>query len=237
VVPEQPPGALPRAQAALWRVLRGRSAPASLAELADVTGSHENTVREQLLAMLRAGAVRRHLAKPSGRGRPAWLYEATGDDRAAGAREYAGLAVTLAAFLSENSTSPWSDAVAAGKRWGRDLGAGAAGAARAADADRPAEETRREDGKAGTVAVLEQLGFAPQAGADADVVRLTRCPLLDAARRYPDVVCGIHLGLVKGALDEQGAASDAVRLTPFAEPGACLLDLPATPGATAWCPA
>ena len=57
------------------------------------------------------------------------------------------------------------------------------------------------------------------------MVRLTRCPLLEAAHKYPDVVCGVHLGLAQGALEEYGAASDGTDLVPFAEPGACRLRL------------
>jgi predicted ArsR family transcriptional regulator len=60
-------------------------------------------------------------------------------------------------------------------------------------------------------------------------VRLTRCPLLEAAHRHPDVVCAVHLGIVRGALDEQGADPSGTALAPFAEPGACVLVVPPLP--------
>ena len=66
---------------------------------------------------------------------------------------------------------------------------------------------------------------APQADARSSVVRLTRCPLLEAAHKYPDVVCGVHLGLAEGALEEYGADPEGTELLPFAEPGACRLHL------------
>jgi hypothetical protein len=44
------------------------------------------------------------------------------------------------------------------------------------------------------VDLLADLGFAPRADAAATVADLTQCPLLDAARHQPDVVCGVHLG-------------------------------------------
>jgi hypothetical protein len=44
------------------------------------------------------------------------------------------------------------------------------------------------------------------------------------------VVCGVHLGIVRGALEEYGADSDRTDLQPFAEPGACRLDLLTRPG-------
>ena len=55
--------------------------------------------------------------------------------------------------------------------------------------------------------------------------RLRRCPLLDTARAYPEVVCSLHLGLVRGALERVGADPDVAALEPFAERGACRLDL------------
>ena len=73
--------------------------------------------------------------------------------------------------------------------------------------------------------MLEEIGFAPEANRDSSVVRLTRCPLLDTARRYPDVVCAVHVGIVRGALEEYGAGTVGAELLPFAEPGACLLHL------------
>ena len=70
-------------------------------------------------------------------------------------------------------------------------------------------------------------GFEPEADATATTVRLTRCPLLEAAHRSPEVVCSVHLGLVSGALEEYGADPEGSDLVPFAEPGACLLHLQA----------
>ena len=53
------------------------------------------------------------------------------------------------------------------------------------------------------------MGFDPQVAPTptppTPTVRLTRCPLLDAAEQYPDVVCGVHLGIAKGALTEYDA--------------------------------
>ena len=54
-------------------------------------------------------------------------------------------------------------------------------------------------------------------------IRLVTCPLLDAARQQPAVVCGIHQGLVEGLTDQRYRLT----LTPFAEPGACVVTLSA----------
>ncbi len=76
------------------------------------------------------------------------------------------------------------------------------------------------------VELLGDIGFAPESDDPPSVVRLTRCPLLEAAHKYPDVVCGVHLGIVRGALAEYGADPEGTDLLPFSEPGACLLHLP-----------
>jgi predicted ArsR family transcriptional regulator len=195
--------------------------PASLSQLAETAGLHVNTLREHLDALLRAGLVRRRPAAPSGRGRPAWLYEPV-EREGSPVAEYAGLAATLAAVLHRTSANPVEDAVAAGTEWGHDL---ARAAGRPVDDDEVS--ARRQ-----VIAVLDQMGFDPQVDTDADpahtTVRLTRCPLLDAAEQYPDVVCGVHLGIAKGALTEYDADDSGAALKPFAEPGACLLWL-ATP--------
>ncbi|MET4224435.1 helix-turn-helix transcriptional regulator [Oerskovia enterophila] len=78
------------------------------------------------------------------------------------------------------------------------------------------------------VDLLDRLGFAPQADGDAASVALTRCPLLEAAYRNPEVVCAVHLGLAQGALERLGAPREGTSLLPFAEPGACRLHLRST---------
>jgi predicted ArsR family transcriptional regulator len=80
------------------------------------------------------------------------------------------------------------------------------------------------------VGLLADLGFEPRRDSAAPgTVRLTRCPLLGAATRHPQVVCGVHLGVVRGALEELGADPAGSDLVPFAEPGACRLLVPPLP--------
>lgn len=205
---------LSRSRSALLETLRAQTEPTTLTALVATSGLHANTVREHLDALVRTDLAHRHPEAPAGRGRPAWLYEATSRDAAA-ATEYAGLAAALAAAIHRTSVSPTDDAVTAGREWGHEL-------ARERGA-RPAPSAiaaRRE-----MVSLLDEVGFAPQADARSAVVRLTRCPLLEAAHKYPDVVCGVHLGLVQGALEEHGANPEGTELLPFAEPGACKLHL------------
>ncbi len=207
-----------RARAAVLDAIEGGEGASSLAELSEATGLHANTLRDHLAALVSAGLVSRERATPEGRGRPASLYRPTARERGPVA-EYAGLASTLAASIHRTSADPVTEAVAAGTEWGRDL---------ARSAGPPTEQgdvaARRQ-----VVSVLDAMGFDPQVDPADDpehtTVRLTRCPLLDAARRYPDVVCGVHLGIAKGALREYDADDSEVSLLPFAQPDACLLHL------------
>lgn len=202
-------------RASVLDTLREAPGPATLAQLTESTGLHANTLREHLEALVGRGLVRRFRATPSGRGRPAWLYEPSEPDIDAAGSEYAGLAATLAAHISRTSTDPRADAVVAGQAWGREL----ARKAGLPDESGPVAARRQ------VVALLDDVGFSPETDDRATTVRLTRCPLLETAREYPEVVCGVHLGIVRGALDEYGADSTRTDLRPFAEPGACRLAL------------
>lgn len=215
--PVSPPPAvahLSGKRAAVLYLLREHSGGVRIADLAARLDLHANTVREHLEALTDAGLAERGRATPSGRGRPAWLYtaaEAGVDSELADPRlrDYAGLAMSLASTLTRVSPDLEHDAVAAGVDWGRELAE--------ADATDGTPEQR-------LLAVLTQLGFAPERAAGA--VSLTQCPLLDAARRYPDVVCRVHLGIVRGAMAVFGGEDPGANaLVPFAAPGSCRLEL------------
>jgi hypothetical protein len=74
---------------------------------------------------------------------------------------------------------------------------------------------------------LDDLGFGPErAATDRPSTGSPGCPLLEAAYRHPEVVCGVRRGIVRGALEEHGADLTGSELVPFAEPGACRLVVP-----------
>ena len=54
-------------------------------------------------------------------------------------------------------------------------------------------------------------------------IALLRCPLLDAAKRNPEIVCNVHLGLVRGMLEVIDSDDVSADLDAFAVPGACIL--------------
>ena len=200
-------------RAALLETLQKQPEPTGVPALVAATGLHANTVREPLEGLRRSGLVRRSPAPAAGRGRPAWRYQATERSHEDPQPEYAGLAAALAAVVLRTSPQPTTDARIAGVEWGRRI----AGTVPAADTPESARHTVAE--------IFEDMGFAPDADADAREMRLTRCPLLEAAHQHPDIVCSVHLGIAEGVLETHGAPTERLELFPFIEPGACLLRL------------
>jgi len=190
--------------------------PVRVADAAAGLDLHPNTVREHLDAVTGLGLVERTTATAPGRGRPASLYRASAADPAVAVRDYAGLATALAGHLARTSAHPERDARAAGIEWGREL---------VDEHSQAGGDPRRS-----VLEVLTRLGFAPDDEDTPDARRgiaLRRCPLLGAARRYPTVVCQVHLGIVEGMLERLGARRRrGLDLIAFAEPGACRLFLP-----------
>ena len=205
-----------------------------MAELAARVGGHPNTTRHHLRALAAAGLVQERVLPAGGRGRPATLYSVTPSGReavspapgGAAAQEYVALAAAFAQRLAERDGDPGADARAIGRAWGTGL------ATRHEDDD-GVDLTARER----VLRLLHRLGFSPETETEAEApgasgsgttVLLRTCPLLDAARQHPEVVCQVHLGLVSGALETNRAPSEGLRLVPFARPGACVLTLPPT---------
>jgi len=228
--------ALSAPRATVLEHLQKDASVATVAQVAVSLGMHTNTARKHLDALAYAGLVSRRPTAPVGRGRPGWCYSADDcpTEPDARVREYAGLAEALASHIARTSTQPAVDGAAAGETWGRALADGAPselGADNAGGENAGGNNAALEDAaaRASVVALLAELGFAPQANADNTSVALLRCPLLDVATRYPEVVCAVHLGLVRGALDHLGADTSGVTLLPFAEPNACRLHLAHAP--------
>ncbi len=191
--------------------------PVTIAALAGELGMHVNTVRDHLEALVARGLAIRERAPIRGRGRPAWRYTAAEDNAEPDSRvrDYAGLASALAAHIARTSADPSADALAAGTEWGRSL----------ARETSPPSPSTAAGARQRVVEILDELGFDPDPDAGARSVNLRRCPLLDTARRYPDIVCSVHLGIIRGALTELGGEPERTALLPFSEPDGCRLHL------------
>ncbi len=200
---------------AVLELVQGAAADLTVDDVADALGLHVNTARKHLQALTDDGLLVGSTVLGGGRGRPATAYAASTvrSEHDPRVREYAALASVLAEHVSRTSADPAADARAAGERWGASLVAG----------ERAARSPKAARVRA--VELLGGLGFDPETDARTTRARLRRCPLLDVARAHPDVVCAVHLGLVRGALDVLGGDPSRASLRPFAEPGACVLVL------------
>ena len=202
----------------LLRLLEAQRVPTSLAAIVLATGLHENTVRGHLESLQRDGFVTRRRAEASGRGRPAWLWQAVRRDPST---PYAPLAGVLAATIMRTSADPVGDAREAGRQWGREL------IATEADVDGPSRPTDATAARRRVVDLMREQGFAPDPLDDHETVLLRRCPLIEAASRHPEVICAVHLGMVDGALESLGVRDAGPTLVPFSGPGECTLRVPA----------
>lgn len=197
----------------MLQALRGQPDPVGIDALAQAVGKHPNTVREQVTWLVEHGHVTRIRQPHEGRGRPAWGYQARG--RRPADNDYVELAAALAWRLQEATPDTTQQALATGRQWGLDL----------VDQRGAVREPSPAAARRWTVELMDDLGYAPAADEqDRDVV-LHRCPLLQAAYRFPVVVCNVHLGLVQSALERNGADPGEAELTPFSAPGECALRL------------
>ncbi|HEX5466605.1 MAG TPA: helix-turn-helix domain-containing protein [Candidatus Limnocylindrales bacterium] len=228
-------------RAGLLAVLRAAHRPLSVTELAAAMGLHANSVREQLEPLMAARLVDRSLARPTGRGRPGYRYTvrhaalagppvaASGqtlapveadENRGANAPDrrpaYQALAAALADQLAAGADRR-AAAEAAGERWGQALVAGAP----------PTPTGPAAVGR--LVAILDGAGFAPDLSAGpSGTLGLRRCPFAAIVGQRRTVVCGVHLGLMRGALQGLEAPLEATRLEPFVRPDLCLAHLAPT---------
>ena len=73
------------------------------------------------------------------------------------------------------------------------------------------------------------MGFDPELTEPTDggarEIRLRGCPFRAAARTHPEVICSVHLGLLRGTLTRLGAPPTAAGLRPFVEPELCVAHL------------
>ena len=207
---------------AVLETLRRARRPLSIPEIATEVGLHPNTVRAHLALLVEHGYATGSTEDRDRPGRPRLLYAATQppdeDDR----RNYRLLAEILVGYLTggDAARSPGGKAaaIAAGRAYGgRVTGAGDGGS--------------RLDAATATdriVALLRDMGFAPRLATDGTHIELHRCPFRELAEANSEVVCGVHLGLMQGALAELGAPITATTLRPFVRPGVCVATLRTT---------
>lgn len=202
-------------------VLRGEHTPLSVAEIAAQVDLHPNTIRLHLDQLVEAGLASRAQENRDRPGRPRWVYAAVA---AVPAKDigpsstqpeieesrYKMLAEVLVNHLEHAAPEPAAEATAAGRAWGRVLTRGTSVP--------PTMQQATTD----LAELLDDLGFGPHTTGPGQTIELHRCPFRHLAEEHSPVVCGIHLGLMQGALAKRGAPMQASGLEPFVTPQLCL---------------
>lgn len=159
---------------------------ASVSELADAAGVHENTVRAHVAVLEDAGLIAGEPRPVAGPGRPGIQYRLTPQgDRLD--YDFLGLAELLAAAIGRAGMSP-AQLRDIGRDWGRYL------------AGRPG----RYDPRRRVPEILGRLGF--EATVDDDCVRLIGCPCSTIAPDRPELICDLATGVLDGVLGASGSA-------------------------------
>jgi predicted ArsR family transcriptional regulator len=209
---------LGRSRADVLDMLRAADGPLGVRDVAQRTGLHPNTARFHLEGLTEAGLAVRETEEREKPGRPRVGYRATVDGPA-GRRRYRLLAEMLSSLIAGTMPQPGKAAEAAGREWGAYL----------TEQPPPYQKLSAEDAIGKLTEVMEELGFSPQteAGDGEGQYRLClrQCPFREVAQHHEDVICSLHVGLMRGALDRMRAPLTADRLDPFVEPSLCVARL------------
>jgi predicted ArsR family transcriptional regulator len=197
----------------MLELVRASSTGLTTAEVAAKTGSRLSTARSDLDRLVADGLLVKARASAGVPRRPAWRYRAAAADPPPNA--YRFLLAALLEDLANAGDDTHDRAAQAGRHWGRMLAAARTG----------------ERDTVVLLAVMRVLGFSPQQMDGGAEVHLLACPYLELVQRYPDAMCRVHAGVIKGVLERTGADADVV-LVPFAAPQACVVRLPAEPDQT-----
>jgi predicted ArsR family transcriptional regulator len=206
--------ALGRSRADVLDLLRTAGRPLGAGDVAQRAGLHHNTARFHLEALVDAGLATRESEGRQTPGRPRVSYTAT-EAAPAGPRRYGLLSQMLASLIAGTMPEPSRAAEEAGREWGEFL----------TEQPPPYQRVSPEQAVESLIAALADLGFAPQAEPDGEgryVVNLRQCPFREVAEQHQQVICALHLGLMRGTLARMRAPVTASRLDPFVEPGLCV---------------
>jgi len=198
---------------AIYLELARSPRPLATAEIAETLDLHANTVRPHLERMRDVGLLDVETEATGAVGRPQHRYSLAVDAPSLGLEPptFPVLARMLLR-LAGNARLDAVDAVEAGREQGLSDGVAAlAAVAPATDTPDPAAPDPTAEGRAcvaALVARLDALGFDPAVaqGETEASVGFTHCPFRELAETDPDLVCGLHRGMVEGFVDVVGGA-------------------------------
>jgi predicted ArsR family transcriptional regulator len=183
--------------------------PIDAVAVAGGIGLHVSTARFHLEQLEQAGLVRRAVERAGQRGRPRILFIAAPGAREDGAQRE--LSAVLASALAEDHDGGRVRAVRAGEEWSSRF--------------HGELQAMSDPSAAPLVRLLERLGFDPKQNSPESMIDLHACPFRDEARRNPQVICSVHLGLIRGAARSLGHKAEDAGIRPFVEPELCVVDL------------
>lgn len=214
-------GRLGPTRARVLAMLQDVDSPLTASALAERMGLHPNTARFHLEALESADLVVRRSEDRSSPGRPRALFTAAPGGPGVARRSYRLLAEILTSYLTDQLPDPGASAQEAGSAWGRHL-AGPTPPIRRMDATTAVDEL---------VERLDTIGFESHPAGQEDDLRLEvhHCPFLEVAEDHREVICAVHLGLMKGVLEQMRAPVVAESLEPLVEPSRCIAHLRTVP--------
>ena len=204
-------------------LLRGSATALDVQQIAEQSDLHPNTVRFHLRILVDAGLIWcRSDPRRGTSGRPRLLYTAATDQ--SGTLHQPGyqlLADILASYLAASSTIPRGIPEEAGRTFVRHH----------RRSSQPFPEISSDEAMRQVIAMFAELGFQPELASHGSHHRMLMhaCPFGALAIEHPDVVCAVHLGLLKQALANLSAAVQATRLEPFVTPHLCIAHLATSP--------
>ncbi len=182
-----------------------------VSQAAERLGGHPNRARAHLDGLVADGLASSSADRPTGRGRPALRYwiSASGRTLLEDENDADNQSLTRAFTEYIAAGGDLETARAVGKLWARSVPI--------------ANQAKSSDDTASRLAaLLSTASFNPTVAQDGQTIRLRTCPFVDQARANQQGICGVHQGLVDGALEAWEFSGDA-ELRPFSEPGACVV--------------
>lgn len=190
-------------------------------DLADSVGLHVSTVRFHLDQLVEAGLVA-SADRHGGVGRPrkTYSFKPRMVSEAEPGEAFAALSQVLAEAWPAEGESSAVTPEEAGRRWVH---------AHQAPAEAGLAPSRTPGAWLGRVGLaldmLLRWGYTPEVRTLAEErgaeITLHQCPFLAVAAVRPDVVCGVHRGLLRGAMELAGEPDVEVTLRPFVGPDTC----------------
>jgi predicted ArsR family transcriptional regulator len=202
---------------AIYLELARSPRPLATAEIAETLDLHPNTVRPHLERMREVGLLDIETDARGTVGRPQHRYSLAADAPSLGLEPatFRLLARMLLRVAAAGGLGI-DEAVDAGRDQGQ--------------ADAELAIAAKLPCLAGLVARLDELGFDPavavdgEAGEGTATVAFTHCPFRELAEAHPEIVCGLHQGLVEGFVVTVGGA-EVDDFHPLTDRTPCQVDL------------